>query len=235
MTKTSTRRRFPMKRSTTPQVKEAIASVLAELPEPASAGEIRAKVSQLLEIDIENSRVASLLKEMHMEGLVFHRLETKEERHARAGKPSTRGMQGKLWWTSPEVPTRKTTELFPGIRLGDGSAGNKSEKKSRLVYYKRNRERLNEQAREYNEEHRDRLKEIAELNKLNRAPRKIKKKKRVTAAVSTPAPSTPRVVTPDLVIDGLVAEVANGRIEKLKARIAELEAQMAEIRKIVRS
>jgi hypothetical protein len=204
MTKTSTRRK-----------------TRASAPEPVAGGEIRFQASQLLETDIDSTRVTQVLRQMQSKSMVFSRRETKEERIARAGKQSTRGTQGMLWWMSPDVPTRVSSGVIPGIILGDGNSISRGDKRSRRAYYRKNRERLLELSRRYNETHGERLAALAEL----REPTSRKSKSKSPAA--TPA-------TPDL-ISALVSEVSNGRVEKLLSRVAELEAQLAEIRKIVRS
>lgn len=126
-----------------------------------------------------------------------------------------------LWWMSPNIPTRVSSGVIPGIILGDGNSISRGDKRSRRAYYRKNRERLLELSRRYNETHGERLAALAEL----REPTSRKSKSKSSAA--TPA-------TPDL-ISALVSEVSNGRVEKLMARVAELEAQLAEIRKIVRA
>ena len=124
-----------------------------------------------------------------------------------------------LWWMSPNIPTRVSSGVIPGIVLGDGNSISRGDKRSRRAYYRKNRERLLKLSRRYNETHGERLAALAEL----REPTSRKSK----SPAATPA-------TPDL-ISALVSEVSNGRVEKLMARVAELEAQLAEIRKIVRS
>lgn len=219
MTKTSTRRKTRAIRVTTPQLEETITVILSSAPEPVAGGEIRFQASQLLETDIDSTRVTQVLRQMQSKSQVFSRRETKEERIARAGKQSTRGTQGMLWWMSPNIPTRVSSGVIPGIILGDGNSISRGDKRSRRAYYRKNRERLLELSRRYNETHGERLAALAEL----REPTSRKSK----SSAATPA-------TPDL-ISALVSEVSSGRVEKLMARVAELEAQLAEIRKIVRA
>jgi hypothetical protein len=219
MTKTSTRRKTRVMRVTTPQLEETITVILSSAPEPVAGGEIRFQASQLLETDIDSTRVTQVLRQMQSKSQVFSRRETREERIARAGKQSTRGTQGMLWWMSPNIPTRVSSGVIPGIVLGDGNSISRGDKRSRRAYYRKNRERLLKLSRRYNETHGERLAALAEL----REPTSRKSK----SPAATPA-------TPDL-ISALVSEVSNGRVEKLMARVAELEAQLAEIRKIVRS
>lgn len=219
MTKTSTRRKTRAIRVTTPQLEETITVILSSAPEPVAGGEIRFQASQLLETDIDSTRVTQVLRQMQSKSQVFSRRETKEERIARAGKQSTRGTQGMLWWMSPNIPTRVSSGVIPGIILGDGNSISRGDKRSRRAYYRKNRERLLKLSRRYNETHGERLAALAEL----REPTNRKSK----SSAATPA-------TPDL-ISALVSEVSNGRVEKLMARVAELEAQLAEIRKIVRA
>lgn len=219
MTKTSTRRKTRAMRVTTPQLEETITVILSSAPEPVAGGEIRFQASQLLETDIDSTRVTQVLRQMQSKSQVFSRRETREERIARAGKQSTRGTQGMLWWMSPNIPTRVSSGVIPGIILGDGNSISRGDKRSRRAYYRKNRERLLKLSRRYNETHGERLAALAEL----REPTSRKSK----SPAATPA-------TPDL-ISALVSEVSNGRVEKLMARVAELEAQLAEIRKIVRS
>jgi hypothetical protein len=219
MTKTSTRRKTRVMRVTTPQLEETITVILSSAPEPVAGGEIRFQASQLLETDIDSTRVTQVLRQMQSKSQVFSRRETREERIARAGKQSTRGTQGMLWWMSPNIPTRVSSGVIPGIILGDGNSISRGDKRSRRAYYRKNRERLLKLSRRYNETHGERLAALAEL----REPTSRKSK----SPAATPA-------TPDL-ISALVSEVSNGRVEKLMARVAELEAQLAEIRKIVRS
>jgi hypothetical protein len=219
MTKTSTRRKTRAMRVTTPQLEETITVILSSAPEPVAGGEIRFQASQLLETDIDSTRVTQVLRQMQSKSQVFSRRETREERIARAGKQSTRGTQGMLWWMSPNIPTRVSSGVIPGIVLGDGNSISRGDKRSRRAYYRKNRERLLKLSRRYNETHGERLAALAEL----REPTSRKSK----SPAATPA-------TPDL-ISALVSEVSNGRVEKLMARVAELEAQLAEIRKIVRS
>lgn len=223
MTKTSTRRKTRAIRVTTPQLEETITVILSSAPEPVAGGEIRFQASQLLETDIDSTRVTQVLRQMQSKSQVFSRRETKEERIARAGKQSTRGTQGMLWWMSPNIPTRVSSGVIPGIILGDGNSISRGDKRSRRAYYRKNRERLLELSRRYNETHGERLAALAEL----REPTSRKSKSKSKSSVATPA-------TPDL-ISALVSEVSNGRVEKLMARVAELEAQLAEIRKIVRA
>ena len=128
-----------------------------------------------------------------------------------------------LWWMSPNIPTRVSSGVIPGIILGDGNSISRGDKRSRRAYYRKNRERLLELSRRYNETHGERLAALAEL----REPTSRKSKSKSKSSAATPA-------TPDL-ISALVSEVSNGRVEKLMARVAELEAQLAEIRKIVRA
>ena len=210
MTKTSTRRRRTM-RLTTPVMQDTIAKILASVQEPVAGGEIRSRASQLLEVDVSTARVMQTLAEMQTAGLVHSRRETREERFTRAGSTNPRGVQALLWSLSANVPQRTRSEIIPGVRLGDGTASSHADKLSRLAYYRKNRKKLNAAAAEY------------------------QRKREARPVTSKNAVRQPAVLSTDQVIDALIAEVANGRVEKLKARVTELEAQLAEIRKIIQA
>lgn len=227
MTKTSVRNKRATTRLKTATLEETIYSVISAAAEPAAVGEIRFRASQLLERDLDTSKVAEVLKLMESKGLLHSRRETKEERYNRAGKKSARGTVATLWWLSSDIPPRVVRSVFKGIALGDGNSISEHDKQSRREYYARNKERLKKMSRRYYNDHSERLSELARLSFNGNTPAKTRTAK--TSVVVNHKNDT----TLESIIEGLLAEVSKTRIEKLQARIVELEAQLTEIRKIV--
>jgi len=225
MTKTSVRPKRGAPRLKTATLEETIYSVISAAAEPVAGGEIRFRASQLLERDLDTSKVSEILKLLQSKGLVYSRRETKEERYNRAGKKSARGSVATLWWLKSDIPPRVVRSVFKGVALGDGNSISENDKQQRREYYRKNKERLKKMSRRYYNDHADRLSELARLSE--KTPAKTRTTK--TSVVVDHKNDT----TLESIIEGLLAEVSKTRIEKLQQRIVELEAQLTEIRKIV--
>lgn len=175
--------------------------------EPLSVNEVKHACDAIKHDNLryDESTVRIVLRELTKQGRVHSRIETKEERRARARAEDARGFQGMLFSISSPVPTRQTTSLVKGIVLGDGSTVEPNSRKAARKYYAKNKKKIN--AKNY------------ERNKAAIVAKRGGYRTDETIAVS---------------ITALIESHVQKRNHELNLKVAELEARLAKINDFLR-
>ena len=113
--------------------------------EPLSVNEVKHACDAVKHDNLryDEATVRIVLNALAKQGRVHSRIETKEERRARARAEDSRGFPATLFSIAHPVPTRSTTSLVKGIVLGDGSTVEPNARKAARKYYAKNKKKIN--------------------------------------------------------------------------------------------